>query len=364
KNGDLIADATGADYTPPDTLMPGVYTYTRKVNDQTCNIMPQASTGSWVLTVGEAPSVTLSAASATVCTGAEVTLTATATPAAAEYSFNGDNNWQAGSTTVVTVNNDTTFTVKARSVLGCESAEATTTVTAATIPVIPAAEPADQAGCSGASVTFTMTAQTGVTYTWYRFSGASLSAGNSYTTGTSGSYYAVARTGSGCTATSRTATATLSGTGGALNAAPTACGCAAGLIASPCSYCFYAAPAGTITVTSGCSLQVMTQNFASTVTCPSGWRNPTWSEMACIAGANASGAYIAEAVNYFTSDTGTCGYRCGTTNCNVSGTSTLTYIYKRSGSACACGAVNGNPHSKDSYICPGNCWIKKCVKNL
>ncbi|MDR2361741.1 MAG: hypothetical protein LBD91_03340, partial [Prevotellaceae bacterium] len=84
--------------------------------------------GSWALTVEAAPTnITLTASSTTVCAGTPVTLTASAT-GAASYSFNGGNNWQAGSTAIVTVNSDTTFTVKARSALGCESAEATTTV--------------------------------------------------------------------------------------------------------------------------------------------------------------------------------------------------------------------------------------------
>ncbi|MDR0728809.1 MAG: hypothetical protein LBF19_01620, partial [Prevotellaceae bacterium] len=127
KDGILIPDETGADYTPPDTLMPGVYTYTRKVNDRTCNITPLASDGSWVLTVGD-------------------------------------------------------------------------------YPTISATEPTDQSVCPGTPVTLSVPAQAGVTYTWYNVGGSSLTAGNNYTTGTSGSYYAVATNSSGCTATSRTAT--------------------------------------------------------------------------------------------------------------------------------------------------------------
>ncbi|MDR0667118.1 MAG: hypothetical protein LBF90_00675, partial [Prevotellaceae bacterium] len=55
KDNVLIPDATDANYTPPSTLAPGTYVYTRKVNDRTCGVAPLASEGSWALIVGEAP---------------------------------------------------------------------------------------------------------------------------------------------------------------------------------------------------------------------------------------------------------------------------------------------------------------------
>ncbi|MDR0667911.1 MAG: hypothetical protein LBF90_04760, partial [Prevotellaceae bacterium] len=133
KDNVLIPGATDANYTPPSTLAPGTYVYTRKVNDRTCGVAPLASTGSWRLIVGEAPATTLTASSPTVCEGAAVTLTATA--GAASYSFNGGA-WLAGNTTTVTVTATTVYTVKARSAAGCESAEAATTVTANAVPAI------------------------------------------------------------------------------------------------------------------------------------------------------------------------------------------------------------------------------------
>ncbi|MDR1680331.1 MAG: hypothetical protein LBS12_00895 [Prevotellaceae bacterium] len=65
KDGIEIPGATGADYTPPASvaLTPGAYIYTRKVRDNTCNITPVASTGSWVLTVEEIPSLSLASGS-------------------------------------------------------------------------------------------------------------------------------------------------------------------------------------------------------------------------------------------------------------------------------------------------------------
>ncbi|MDR0667498.1 MAG: hypothetical protein LBF90_02635 [Prevotellaceae bacterium] len=159
KDGVLIADATGADYTPPSTLAPGTYIYTRKVNDRTCGVAPMASTGSWRLTVGAIPATTLTASSPTVCAGAAVTLTATA--GAALYSFNGGA-WLANNTTRATVNSNTTFTVKARSTLGCESAEATTTVAIQTAPTAPTGLTSTKTIlCNGVSTAMTLTASGG-----------------------------------------------------------------------------------------------------------------------------------------------------------------------------------------------------------
>jgi hypothetical protein len=155
KNGVLIDGATGADYTPPveDAAVAGAHTYTRKVKDRTCNITPLASEGNYVLTVEAAPTVTLSAASATVCKGTEVMLEASATPAAAKYLFDGGA-WQTGNTKNVTVNSDTTFTVKARSAAGCETATAaSTTVAAETAPTNVTLTPSSATVCAGTEIT-------------------------------------------------------------------------------------------------------------------------------------------------------------------------------------------------------------------
>jgi hypothetical protein len=79
KDGGLIPGATGANYTPPATLTYGVHTYTRRVNDQTCNLTPLASEGSRVLTVILDPTVTV-IAEESLCSGATpAAMTATAT---------------------------------------------------------------------------------------------------------------------------------------------------------------------------------------------------------------------------------------------------------------------------------------------
>jgi uncharacterized protein (TIGR02145 family) len=53
KNGNTISGATAASYTPPnsDATAAGVYTYTRRAKDNSCNTTLTPSTGSWVLTV-------------------------------------------------------------------------------------------------------------------------------------------------------------------------------------------------------------------------------------------------------------------------------------------------------------------------
>ncbi|MDR2362731.1 MAG: fibrobacter succinogenes major paralogous domain-containing protein [Prevotellaceae bacterium] len=173
KDGVLIPGATAADYTPPveDAAVAGVYTYTRRVNDQTCNLTPLASEGSWVLTVGEVPTVTLAASSTTVCAGTEVILEASAA-GVDSYNFN-NSGWQPDNTTNITVNSDTTFTVKARSALGCESATAASTTVAVNAP--PTAPTGLTSNittiCNGISTAMTLTASggndgSGAVYQW------------------------------------------------------------------------------------------------------------------------------------------------------------------------------------------------------
>jgi hypothetical protein len=71
KNGELISGATGENYTPPasDAATAGTYVYMRMANDQTCNVTPIASTGSWILKVEADPTLTVASAQM-VCSGA------------------------------------------------------------------------------------------------------------------------------------------------------------------------------------------------------------------------------------------------------------------------------------------------------
>ncbi|MDR0729894.1 MAG: DUF1566 domain-containing protein [Prevotellaceae bacterium] len=121
--------------------------------------------------------ITLSASNHTVCAGSTVTLEASAAGAAA-YNFNNAG-WQTANTTDVTVTANATYTVKAASASGYESAEATTTV--AVYPAFTAGAITTAAGVTtegtapGPTVTNSMAASGGdgtITYQWQR-SGAS-----------------------------------------------------------------------------------------------------------------------------------------------------------------------------------------------
>jgi hypothetical protein len=108
------------------------------------------------VTVNPTPTVSLTPSSASVCLGAVVTLTAAAT-GAIDYSFNGPNNWQAGNTAVVTVNQyNPSYTVIARTALGCTSS-ASTTVAVEAAPVNVLLEASNTLVCSGTAVTLTVT---------------------------------------------------------------------------------------------------------------------------------------------------------------------------------------------------------------
>jgi hypothetical protein len=88
----------------------------------------------------------------------------------------------------------------------CNSANVTGNVVVNASPEINPSQPADQSTCAGTPVTLALPEQSGITYTWYDSGDSLLAIGNSYSTDTGGSYYAVASNISGCTTSSRTAT--------------------------------------------------------------------------------------------------------------------------------------------------------------
>jgi hypothetical protein len=97
KNGNVISGATATAYTPSvaDASATGTNTYTRKVRDGVCNMTPEQSTGSWVLTVLADPTVTIAAAQ-TIChntAGSALTATVSGGSGANTYT------WKWGSTT-------------------------------------------------------------------------------------------------------------------------------------------------------------------------------------------------------------------------------------------------------------------------
>jgi hypothetical protein len=72
-------------------------------------------------------------------------------------------------------------------------------------PAVPSDFPKDQVVCVGLLATLTMPPAEGISYTWYSADGAEVATGNSYSTASAGSYYAVGRNADGCTARSRVA---------------------------------------------------------------------------------------------------------------------------------------------------------------
>jgi hypothetical protein len=142
---------------------------------QVTDVDGQTDSVCFPITVLPAPETpTLTPSSDTVCVGTVITLTATADAITDAYSFNGGE-WQSASATTVTVKSDTTFIVKARSVLGCESAAATATVAiyaAFTAGSITAASGATMAGVSPSATVTNATVASGgddnITYEWRR----------------------------------------------------------------------------------------------------------------------------------------------------------------------------------------------------
>ncbi|MDR0667320.1 MAG: hypothetical protein LBF90_01725 [Prevotellaceae bacterium] len=196
KDGVLIADATGADNTPPpaDAATAGTYTYTRKVNDRTCGLTPLASTGSWTLTVEEAPAVTTTGPAR--CGDGTVTLTATPANATSSTTYS----WIVGGAAAVTTPANTyttddlsvgptTYSVTVTNSTGCVSAAAYGTVTVHT--AVSAATITGDASntCPAATVSLTASATGATSFTWYKEdSQVQTGTRSTYTVTSSGSY--------------------------------------------------------------------------------------------------------------------------------------------------------------------------------
>ena len=345
-------------------------TYTLKA-ETTLKSFTDASLAPGVIICKTPAQQTLTASAQEYCAGSGVTFALSNTDAGADYRLikEGDSDAVAltGAGSAATFSGTFTagtYHVETASGAFCPATlTSQVTVTEVALPTVPPTEPADQSACSGVTVTLTIQAQANVTYSWYnKATGTSLGTGASYATSTSGSYYAVATSDKSCTITSRTATVTLSGAGGALGNTPTTCGCAAGLATAPgCSYCMPSIPAATVTVNglNGVT-SALTTNFSAVCSCPSGWRTPTRAEYKHLYQNYASiyGNYAN--VNYMTSERGTCGISGST--CKVSCTSYLTWReHAASCCACGCGAANyGN--GWDSVCYTSSTWLMKCVQ--
>ncbi|MBR6067504.1 MAG: T9SS type A sorting domain-containing protein, partial [Bacteroidales bacterium] len=172
-----IDGATNATFTPSDYVgAAGTYTFTRKVNDETCNTTPIASEGSWTLTVEDASvaSIMASATPSTLCVGKPATLSVSAT-GTGTMSYE----WSAGTTgasITVTPSVTTTYTVIATATTagaGC-TATASTTVTVSV-------ETPDIAGISAGDMVWSGNAGTTAWTTdgnWISFNGTNYVAGS------------------------------------------------------------------------------------------------------------------------------------------------------------------------------------------
>ncbi|MBO7652976.1 MAG: T9SS type A sorting domain-containing protein, partial [Bacteroidales bacterium] len=172
-----IDGATNATFTPSDYVgAAGTYTFTRKVNDETCNTTPTASEGSWTLTVEDASvaSIMASATPSTLCVGKPATLSVSAT-GTGTMSYE----WSAGTTgasITVTPSVTTTYTVIATATTagaGC-TATASTTVTVSV-------ETPDIAGISAGDMVWSGNAGTTAWTTdgnWISFDGTNYVAGS------------------------------------------------------------------------------------------------------------------------------------------------------------------------------------------
>jgi hypothetical protein len=131
------------------------------------------------IVVNALPTVTASAASATVCPGASVVLTATG---ASTYAWN---NGSTSSSITVSPTAATTYTVTGTSAAGC-TATATVSVGVATTPVISSPT---TVSCSGAMVTLTSSVTSGIQ--WFKDNAAiSGATAGTYNTNTVGTYTA------------------------------------------------------------------------------------------------------------------------------------------------------------------------------
>jgi hypothetical protein len=207
--GGTKVSTDAADYTISSTGT-GTYTYYAEARYEN-SVCVSGTRLPVTATVNALPAITsFTASPATVCPGAAVTLTASAT-GAASYSFAGGA-WTTSASATKTVNAASTYTVKARSSAGCESAEASVPVALLAAPAAPTGA-SKNARCGTGTVTFSATAPSGCAIDWYN-----ASANGSIVTGGAGvasfspslsattTYYAQARsTATGCVSTSRLA---------------------------------------------------------------------------------------------------------------------------------------------------------------
>jgi hypothetical protein len=173
------------------------------------------------VTMEDAPTgLTLSASSTTVCKNAAVTLTASAT-GAASYSFDANPYGTAASTTR-TVTAASTYNVKAKSTIGCESAATTRAVAVQAAPTNVTLSASSTTVCKGTDVKLTASPASAVSF---QFNGGDWQTARTTTvtvTATT-SYNVKARSALSCESAETTTTVTVQAapTGITLSASPT-----------------------------------------------------------------------------------------------------------------------------------------------
>jgi hypothetical protein len=235
KNSTIIGGATANAYTPlpTDATAAGTHTYTRKVRDGVCNTTPEQSTGSWVLTVIAAPTVSIASAQS-VCSGTQPTAM-TATPVGGTGAFTCQWYSGAGATAATaTISGATASTYRPAAITqttwyrvittysgsGCA---ATATAIAKTVydDLVPGAIPSSTTTiCKGGTVSaFTATAPSGgdktYTYQWYQSGSVASGTSNAASFTPTGTYlsapgtYRFTRVVTSCTSGTTTGTHTL-----------------------------------------------------------------------------------------------------------------------------------------------------------
>ena len=180
---------------------PGTYTV---VETQTggCRV-------SGTITIGEnktpPTNVTLSNDGPLTCTKTSVTLTASST-GGSNYAFSGPNNFsQSGAATTASVTAPGTYSVVVTGTNGCSATAQTTTVSSDT--AAPAATLSNDGPISANKTTVTLTASTGMGYTYAFSSGANQqggASGNTATVTSPGAYQVTVTGTNGCTAVGQT----------------------------------------------------------------------------------------------------------------------------------------------------------------
>ena len=169
KGGVNISGANGSSYTIASVVTGSAGNYDVVVSNTGCT---DATSAVAVLTVNEAPVITLNPVSQTVCEGSNVTFTASASGVpAASYQWQKNGSDIAGeNSSSLTLNNVTTadngnYRIVATNVCG----EATSTAATLLVNVAPVVtvDPVSQTICAGQPVTFTVTATgTNLNYQW------------------------------------------------------------------------------------------------------------------------------------------------------------------------------------------------------